>query len=86
MKDIKSWFMYRDIKPDNNGTYLLMVGDRHPVCGFMTMSIIKTKWNKKIGWDLKEGLVPVQWKYVTSEDEKKYHLERVNINDYRSAR
>lgn len=48
MKDIKSWFMYRDIKPDNNGTYLLMVGDRHPVCGFMTMSIIKTKWNKKL--------------------------------------
>ena len=86
MKDIKSWFMYRDIKLDNNGTYLLMVGDRHPVWGFMTMSIIKTKWNNKTGWDLQSGLVPVQWKYVTSEDEKKYHLERVNINDYRSAR
>ena len=34
------------------------------------MSIIKTKWNKKTGWDLKAGLIPVQWKYVTSEDEK----------------
>lgn len=86
MKDIKSWFNCRYTKPDKNGTYLLMAGDRHPVCGFMTMSIIKTKWNKKTGWDLKAGLVPVQWKYVTSEDEKKYHLERVNINDYRSAR
>ena len=50
------------------------------------MSIIKTKWNKKTGWDIKKELVPVQWKYVTSEDEKKYHLERVNINGYRSAR
>ena len=62
MKDIKSWFMNSEIKPDNHGTYLLMVGDRHPVCRFKTMSIIKSKWNKRTGWDLKEGLVTVQWK------------------------
>ena len=86
MKDIKSWFKDSDIKPDKNGTYLLMVGNRHPICGFMTMSIIKTKWNKKTGWVIKKERVEVKWKYVTSEDEKKYHLERVNINGYRSAR
>ena len=86
MKDIKSWFMYRDIKPDKNGTYLLMVGDRHPICGFMTMSIIKTKWNKKTGWDIKKELIQIRGKYVERKKKKKYHLERVNINGYRSAR
>ena len=43
MKGIKSWFKDSDVKPDKNGTYLLMVGNRHPICGFMTMSIIKSK-------------------------------------------
>ncbi len=86
MKDIRSWFIVRDIKPDKNGIYLLMVGDRHPICGFMTMSIIKTRWNKNTGWDIKKDLVPIQWKYVTNEDEQRYHLERANFNDYRGTR
>ena len=53
MKDIKSWFKDKDVKPDKNGIYLLMVGNRHPICGFMTMSIIKTKWKKKTSRDMK---------------------------------
>ena len=71
MKDIKRWFSM-DEKPDRKGSYLLMIGERPQIGGFLTIDIIKTDWNGKRGWTIPKNKIPVKWKYSTPEDEKKY--------------
>ena len=76
--DLKQWFKI-DQNPARNGRYLLMVGHRR-ASGFPTsITVIDKDWSKAHGWDLPDGVWPIQWKYITAEDKKKYFR---NYNEY----
>ncbi len=79
--DLKRWFKVEE-SPARNGRYLLMVGHRRASGHPTGVTVVEKSWCKKSGWDLPEGVWPMQWKYITAEDKEKYFRKYNEYNDW----
>lgn len=68
--DINKWYSTKDNPPKKKGRYLLMIGVRE--LNHLNISVTECNWNSRDKWNLPEGAVPMQWKYITNSDKEKY--------------